>query len=103
MKLSERIPHDKRCPVAKYESGECTCYVSDVAQLEEERAKHEELEDAFWKLDEEGCASLAVQLVKLESININLLACEKEVLEAKLTAIECSDCHKTMLECACDD
>ena len=32
--LSERIPHDKRCPVAKYESSECTCYVSEVAKLE---------------------------------------------------------------------
>ena len=34
IKLSERIPHDKRCPVAKYESGECTCYMSEVTQLE---------------------------------------------------------------------
>ena len=25
------------------------------------------------------------------------------LLEAKLTAIECGDCHKTMLECKCDD
>ena len=36
MKLSERIPHDQRCPVAKYKSDECTCYVSEVAQLEVE-------------------------------------------------------------------
>ena len=34
MKLSERIPHDQRCPVAKYKSGKCTCYVSEVARLE---------------------------------------------------------------------
>ena len=25
------------------------------------------------------------------------------LLEAKLTAIECGDCAKTMLECKCDD
>ena len=25
------------------------------------------------------------------------------LLEAKLTAIECGDCGKTMLECECDD
>ena len=34
---------------------------------------------------------------------IDSLAREREVLEAKLAAIECGDCHKTMLECECDD
>ena len=34
---------------------------------------------------------------------IDLLAREKEGLEAKLEAILCLECEKTMLECACDD
>ena len=33
---------------------------------------------------------------------IDLLAREKEGLEAKLEAIECAECEKTMLECECD-
>ena len=32
-----------------------------------------------------------------------LIDAEKALLEAKLTAIECGDCHKSMLECKCDD
>ena len=34
---------------------------------------------------------------------IDGLAREREVLEARLTAIECGDCGLTMLACECDD
>ena len=34
---------------------------------------------------------------------IDLLAREKEELEAKLSAITCGECAKTMLECECYD
>ena len=36
-------------------------------------------------------------------ILIDSLAREREVLEAKLTAIECGSCEKNLLECKCDD
>ena len=54
MKLSERIPHDQRCPVAKYKSGECTCYVSEVAQIEEDNEALKEIEAYSLEL----CAAL---------------------------------------------
>ena len=34
---------------------------------------------------------------------IDGLAREREVLEAKLTAIPCGSCDKNLLECKCDD
>jgi len=34
---------------------------------------------------------------------VDSLAREREVLEAKLAAIECGDCGLTMLTCGCDD
>ncbi len=39
MKLSNRIPHHKDCPIATYQSGICECYVSEVINLEEQLDK----------------------------------------------------------------
>ena len=32
--LSEQIPHRWNCEIATYRSGNCTCYVGEVAKLE---------------------------------------------------------------------
>ena len=44
-----------------------------------------------------------VAIIESRGQLIDSLAREREVLEAKLAAIECGDCGKTMLECECDD
>ena len=45
---------------------------------------------------------LLEQLVDGEELYISR-GIKLALLEAKLAAIECGDCHKTMLECACDE
>ena len=76
-----------------------------VAQLEAEIAlkadyikrlevENEELETQL---------SLSISMYEGDRSPMHNLQIDNALLEAKLTAIECGDCHKTMLECACDD
>ena len=70
-------------------------------------ADHLKLDDIEYILNEhaqlEEDNALLEAIQKLDKWSIKQLETENETLRQKLLAIECGDCHKTMLECACDD
>ena len=49
------------------------------------------------------CDMADSEMVRQWAGEVRELLNEHALLEAKLLAIECGDCEKTMLECECDD
>ena len=75
----------------------------DIAMSENQRlTKH--VEDYEEEIEELGMQlSLSISMYEGDRSPMNKLQIENATLKAKLTAIECARCGKTMMECECDD
>ena len=73
-----------------------------IAMSENQRlTKH--VEDYKEEIEElETQLSLSISMYEGDRSPMNNLQVENDTLKAKLTAIECAGCGKTMLECECD-
>ena len=75
----------------------------DVAMSENQRLT-KIVEDYKEEIEElETQLSLSISMYEGDRSPMNKLQIENASLKAKLTAIECAGCGKTMLECECDD
>ena len=75
----------------------------DVAMSENQRLT-KIVEDYKEEIEElETQLSLSISMYEGDRSPMNKLQIENASLKAKLTAIECAGCGKTMMECACDE
>ena len=92
--------------------GAAKAWIKEVEAKDRELERLEQTKDQYLNTinllaceKEQLEAELEEERYAIEQYRIanNGLAVSKDILEAKLTAIECSDCGLTMLVCECDD